>query len=179
MSTETNTRPIIDGEVVRLGGQEFPCDDIGDSFESFIPKKVLSGFRLSEIPEDLIINPVEFAAGRSFEINHNIGLSFVDSSASAFVHVSERRKLWDGDMGLRVYMEALQQAIHEREDAETWDRNLNDDGDYISLTYCINVDENMEIQNAISHVENVIGEIEKRGEQIAQETLMKKWQEAA
>jgi len=44
----------VDGEVVavRLAGQEFPYDS--ESSESIIPKKVLTGYRLSEIPPDLI-----------------------------------------------------------------------------------------------------------------------------
>jgi len=177
MSMETNTRPILDGEVVRFAGKEFECDDIGDSYESFIPKKVLTGFRLSEIPGELTIKPVE-SAGGCIEINNDIGLSaFAGGSASAFVHVSERRKLWDGDVGLRVHMESLLRAIRERADTEACD--LDDDGDYILLAYDITITEDVEIQDAISHVEKVIGDIEARAEQLVRENLMKKWQEAA
>jgi hypothetical protein len=173
MEITMTMRPIVDGEVVRLAGQEFPCDDIGDSFESFIPKQVLTGFRLSEIPEELTIKPVESAG----VITNDIGLSFADGSAFVSVHVCERRKLWDGDVGLRVYMEALQQAICERADAEESD--LDDDGDYILLDYNIKITEDLEIEDAIPRVEAAISEIEARAAQLVQESLMKKWQKAS
>jgi len=50
---------IVNDEVVavRLSGQEFPCEP--ETGESIIPKNMLTGFRLSEIPEELTIKPVE------------------------------------------------------------------------------------------------------------------------
>lgn len=146
---------IFDDEVVavRLSGLEFPCE----SSESIIPNKVLIGFRLSEIPEDLTIKP---------EDSMNIGLSsFANGSASVFVEVMERRKHWDGDIGLTPYMEAFRQAIRERDDAKESD--FQDDGDYIILHYDITVSEDLEIQEAIKRVEGFVTAIEKRADQLS------------
>ena len=55
---------VIAGEEVvgvRLAGQEFPCEP--ETVEAMIPKSVLTGFMLSEIPEELTIKPVESIAG--------------------------------------------------------------------------------------------------------------------
>lgn len=53
------------------------------------------------------------------------------------IEVSARRKLWDGDIGLRLYMVCLKQAIEENESADIND--FIDDGDYILLSYNINL----------------------------------------
>ena len=146
---------IVNDEVVavRLSGQEFACE----SGEATIPKKVLTGFRLSEIPEDLTIKP---------EDSMNIGLSsFADGSALAFVEVGEVRKYWDGDIGLTLYMDAFRQVISERDDADESD--FQDDGDYIFLHYDITISEDLEIREAIKRVEAIITAIEKRADQLA------------
>jgi hypothetical protein len=150
---------------VRIAGEEFgfECDEpnIG---ESIIPMRALTGFRLSQIPKGLTIRPHEAA---------HFGLSsFADGSASVSVEVCERRKLWDGDVGLRVYMEALRQAIVERDGAAVPD--LDDDGDYILLHYEIRITEDLQIQDAINRVEGIIGEIAERAEQLAQMRVMEK-----
>src|SRR2546430_5232738 len=149
---------VIDsGEVVavRLAGREFPCES--ETCEAIIPKNMLTGFRLSEIPEELTIKP---------EDSMEIGLSsFADGSASVFVEVMERRKHWDGDVGLTPYREAFRQAIRERDDAEESD--FQDDGDYILLHYDITISEDSEIQEAINRIEHIIAAIEKRADQLA------------
>ena len=157
---------IVNEEVVavRLSGQEFPFED--ETGESIIPKKVLSGFRLSEIPEELTIKPVESIDGNKIEIKNDIRLSsFADGSASASVEVMLRRKYWDEDVGLSPYIEAYRQAIVERDDAEESD--FQDDGDYIFLHYDITVSEDLEIQEAIKRVEGIITAIEKRADQLS------------
>lgn len=58
---------------VRLGGQEFPCEP--ETVEAIIPKKALTGFKLSEVPEELRIKPVESIADGRIEIKNDIGLS--------------------------------------------------------------------------------------------------------
>jgi hypothetical protein len=152
---------IVNDEVVavRLLGQEFPCES--ETGESIIPKKMLTGFCLSEIPEDLIIKP---------EDSMDIALSsFADGSASVFVEVLQRRKHWDGDVGLSPYIEAYRQAILERNDAEGSD--FQDDGDYIFLHYDISISEDLEIQEAINRVEGITTAIEKRADQLAHRRL--------
>src|ERR1041384_5570316 len=91
---------------VLLSGQKFPCEP--ETGESIIPKKALNGFRLSEIPKELTIKPAESIVGDRIEIKDDIRLSsFADGSTSASVEVMERRKHWDGDIGLTPYMEAF------------------------------------------------------------------------
>jgi len=148
---------IVNDEVVavRLSGREFPREP--ETGESIIPKMVLTGFRLSEIPKDLTIKP---------EDSMNIGLSsFADGSALAFVEVMESRKYWDGDVGLTPYMEAFRQAIREWGDVE--ESEFQDDRDYIFLHYEITISEDLEIQEAINQVENIITAVEKRADQLA------------
>lgn len=160
----------VDGEVVavRLAGQEFPYEP--ETGESTIPKKVLHGFRLSEIPEELVIKPVESIAGNYIESENDIGISsFAGGSASAFVEVMERRKFWDGEVGLSPYIAALRHAIHEYDDAKESD--FQDGGDYIFLHYEITISEDLEIQCAINHVEGIIGVIDGRAEQLVRRRL--------
>ncbi len=96
----------------------------------------------------------------------DIGLSaFEDGSASVFVEVMQRRKYWDGDVGLSPYIEAFRQAIRERDDAEESD--FQDDGDYIFLRYDITISEDLDIQEAINRVEGINTAIEKRADQLA------------
>jgi diguanylate cyclase (GGDEF)-like protein len=157
----------VNGEVVavRLAGQEFPCKP--ETGESIIPKEVLTGFRLSEIPLDLTIKPVESISGAYIKVQYNFGLSsFSDGSGTAQVEVMERRKYWDGDVGLSPYMEAYRQAVREQENTEESD--FQDDGDYIFLYYGITISEDLGIEDAINRVEEIIEVIEKRAEQLVQ-----------
>lgn len=160
----------IDDEVVAvcLGEEEFPYES--ETGESIIPKRVLTGFRLSEIPEGLTIKPVETIAGAVIEINNDIGLSpYAGDSASAFVEVMLRRKYWDGDVGLTPYMEAFRQAVREQEEAEESD--FQDDGDYIFLYYEITISEDFEIEAAIKFAEGIISAVEERADQLVRRKL--------
>lgn len=118
----------VAGEVVgvRIAGREFPCDS--EALETTVPKSFLTGFKLSDLPERLIVKPVESINGSTFEVKNDFGLSsFRGGSASAFVEVMYRRKYWDGDVGLSRYIEALRHAINERDDSTESD--FQDDGD--------------------------------------------------
>ncbi len=157
---------IVNDEVVavRLSGLEFPCES--ETGEAIIPKKVLTGFRLSEIPDELTIKPVESIDGNQIKIKDDIRLSsFADGSASASVEVMERRKHWDGDVGLTPYMEAFRQAVRERDDTEESD--FQDDGDYIFLHYEITISEDLDIRDAINRIEGIVTAIEKRADHLA------------
>ncbi|HEY4739164.1 MAG: GGDEF domain-containing protein [Candidatus Acidiferrales bacterium] len=104
------------------------------------------------------------------EIENDIGLScFAGGSASAYVEVMQRRKYWDGEVGLSPFIEAFRQAIREWDNAEETD--FQDDGDFIFLHYEITIPEDSEIQNAISRMEEVINEIEERTEQLVRRRL--------
>jgi diguanylate cyclase (GGDEF)-like protein len=156
----------VDGEhvAVRIGERTFVYD--AETNESVIPKDVLAGFRLSEMPPELIIKPVESVSGNEIVINDDIRLSaFGNGEASAFVEVMQRRKFWDSDIGLTPYIEAYRRVLVERQGAEESD--FEDDGDYIFLHYTIPISEDLDIREAISRVENIIAEIEKRTDQLA------------
>ncbi len=155
---------VIDsGEVVavRLSGQEFPCPEMS---EAIIPKKLLTGFRVSEVPKELIIKPVESITNGQIEIKNDICLSFI-SGFSAKVEVMLRRKYWNGSVGFPQHIEAYRQAILERDEA--LEADFQDDGDYMLLHYDIRISEDLEIQKAIILVEQSIEAIEKRADQLA------------
>src|SRR5690348_7514495 len=99
-----------------------------------VPKEFLRGFRLSDIPDDISIKPVERIEGRSIELANDVALSsFHDGSATASVEEMFRRKYWDGETGLSPYVAALRQAIAGH-DGFT-ERHFEDDGDYVFLQY--------------------------------------------
>ena len=155
----------IEGEPIsiRLNGQEFPCEE--ETGQAIIPRKFLAGLRLSEIPDDITIKPVEFIDDHVIEVQDDIGFSpFSDGSASALVEEMYRRKFWDGEVGLSPYVVALRQAISEHEESAELD--FQDDGDYIFLHYEITIAEDLEIQEAILRVEAIIGDIGRRADQL-------------
>ena len=155
----------IEGEPIsiRLNGQEFPCEE--ETGQTIIPKKFLTGLRLSAIPEGITIKPVESIDDQVIEAHNDIGLSlYSDGSASALVEEMYRRKFWDGEVGLSPYVAALRQAISEREEAAEFD--FQDDGEYIFLHYEITIPEDLEVQDATLRVEAIIGDIGKRADQL-------------
>jgi len=149
---------------IRLAGKNFFCDD--ESGEIAIEKKFLFGFKLSDIPESILIKPVEAVEGDVIHVDNNVAISlFDDNSACALVEVMLRRKSWDGEIGLSPYVTSLRQAINERDGvAET---DFEDDGDYVFLRYEVEIAEDMEIQAAIHMVDTVIAAIEHRAEELA------------
>jgi len=109
---------------------------------------MLTGFRLSEIPEELTIKPVESIDGNQIEIKDDIRLSsFANGSASASVEVMLRRKYWDADVGFSLYIEAYRQAVLQRDDAEEL---ISGRRRLIFLHYEITISEDLEIQEAIT-----------------------------
>lgn len=155
----------IDGEpvTVRIGEQEFACED--ENGYVTVPEEFLTGFRLSDIPDDISIKPVKKLEGHTIHINNDITLSqFSDGSASAAVEEMFRRKFWDGDTGLSPYVAALRQAIDEADEAGETD--FQDDGDFIFLHYDITILEDLGIRGAIRFIDAAIEGIEKRADQL-------------
>jgi diguanylate cyclase (GGDEF)-like protein len=154
-----------DGEPVsvRIDDFEFACED--EQGETIIPKKFLVGFHLSEIPDGIVVKPVEAIEGNVIQVKHDVALSrFREGSASAFVEEMFRRKFWDGDVGLTPYVLALRQAVAEQE--QTSETDFQDDGDYIFLHYEVAITRDMEIQDAIKVIETTIEQIGKRADQL-------------
>jgi len=148
---------------IRINGHEFACEEA--TYQTTIPKKYLTGIRLSEIPDDITIKPVESIKDNVIEINHDIELSgFRGGQASAIVEEMFRRKFWDGDVGLTPYVTALREAIDEDElKSET---DFEDDGDYIFLHYEVTIGEDLEMQDATTFVDRVIEGIHERADQL-------------
>lgn len=148
---------------IRINGHEFACEEA--TYQTTIPKKYLTRIRLSEIPDDITIKPVESIKDNVIEINHDIELSgFRGGQASAIVEEMFRRKFWDGDVGLTPYVTALREAIDE--DELTSETDFEDDGDYIFLHYEVTISEDLEMQDATAFVDRVIEGIHKRADQL-------------
>ena len=110
----------VEGEpvAVRLNGREFACE--GEGGEAVIPKNLLAGIRLSAIPDDIRIKPVESIQGNVIHAENDIGLSrFSAGLATASVEELFRRKFWDGEVGLSPYVAAFRQAIAEHDERST------------------------------------------------------------
>ncbi len=155
----------IDDEpvAVRIGEQQFTCED--ETGYVTVPKEFLKDFRLSDIPDDIGIKPVEKIEGHTIHVNNDVALSrFSGGSASASVEEMFRRKFWDGETGLSPYVAALRQAIDEYSEAAETD--FQDDGDYIFLHYNIAITEDFEIQEAIRFVDAAIERIQKRADEL-------------
>lgn len=152
---------------LRLEGQEFLVED--ETGEVMIPKAQLKAFRLSEIPEELVVKPVEAIEGNVIHRDFDISIgSFRERSASAEVEDMGRRKLWDGEVGFSKFMDAMREAIRQRTETlgDVKEGHFEDDGDYVFVRYEVGLAEDMEIEKAMAHVEGVIRQLEKRRDQI-------------
>ncbi len=158
---------ILDGNepvAIRVNGEEFVCEE--ETYQTTIPKKSLGGIRLSEIPDQITIKPVESIKDHVIEIEHDIELSgFRGGAASAVVEEMFRRKFWDEDIGLSPYVAALRDAIAE--DDVTSEVDFEDDGDYVFLHFEVTIEEDFEIQSATAFVGTVIERVRGRADQLA------------
>jgi len=146
-----------------VNGQEFACDE--ETGGTAIPRNLLVGIRLSAIPDDLTIKPVESIQGNVIHAQNDIGLSrFSAGSATASVEELFRRKYWDGEVGLSPYVAALRQAIAEH--GATSETHFQDDDDYIFLHYDVTLTEDLDVQGAAEVVEHVIGNIRTRADRL-------------
>lgn len=150
---------------VRINGHEFACEGEEEIYRAIIPKKSLAGIRLSEIPDEISIKPVESVKGNEIVLDHDIELTgFRDGEASALVEEMYRRKLWDGDVGLTPYVTALREAIDGEEATDETD--FQDDDDYIFLHYEVTIKEDVQLQDATAFVDGVIDRIHERTDQL-------------
>ncbi len=161
---------IREGEDVvglRLQGKDFFVDP--EPEEVMIPREFLTGFRLSEIPEELAIKPVEAIEDGAILLERHIWMgAFRGGSASARVEDGGRRKLWDGEVGFPKFMDAMREAVRERHESisDVEESDFQDDGDYIFLWYETAIAEDMWIEDAIQHVDQVAAKLEERRNQI-------------
>lgn len=162
--------PLKTGDEVigmRLNSKEFLAED--ETGQVVVPKALLKGFRLSDIPDELVIKPVNSIKGSVIELEYDIVIgAFRDGLASAEVEDMGRRKLWDGEIGFPKFMDAMRQAVQQRRQTlgDVTEQQFEDDGDYIFLQYEVVLTEDMEIEEAVTHVESVIGALQERRDQI-------------
>jgi diguanylate cyclase (GGDEF)-like protein len=157
---------LVDDEgilAIRIDGEQFECDP--ETGITHVPKARLAGQRLSDIPEGVIVKPVEpIENGNIFHITFDYGLTrFAEGSAAAEVERMERRKFWDEEVGLSKHIAAFRQAIQEAGVEET---DFDDDGDYIFVRYQIDIDKDLPIQRAVEAVESTIERLYQRTERI-------------
>ncbi len=146
-----------------VNGQRFCCDE--ETGETIIPRKFLTGFRLSEIPPDVMIKPVECIKNNVIHVENNFTLSrYTNGEGAALVEEMFRRKFWDGEVGLTPYVAALRQAIAET--ADVAESDLDDDGDYIFLHYEISFRQDLDVQHAMQRVDAAISAIHERADQL-------------
>jgi len=147
-------------EQILINGEEIDSDD-GEVY--LVPKGLLKGISFNEMPHDV-----------SFEICDKVEDDIVYvgtcpmtiskvSGKKAHVHFedSSRRKYWDGDIGLKLYMETKRELIKERE-KEIGDlkfESYEDDGDYIFLTFSAEI-EAITFDGIITSAEQLLKEIE-------------------
>lgn len=151
-------------EAIVIDGQRFEAED-ENTFT--VPKSLLKKIRLKEINPDITINVCEkvvdeiiYLDSIPFSIqnldNTNARISFEDSG---------RRKLWDGLIGFKPYMETKRDIILERQQ-ELGDVHLDsydDDGDYIFINYSTTAQAET-LGLVIQQVEQIIMEIEGAAE---------------
>jgi diguanylate cyclase (GGDEF)-like protein len=159
-----NVRRIDEEPVaVEIGSHEFPCEE--ETGYVTLPKDMAIGFRLSDIPEDISIKPVEAIEGNVIHVENNIAISaFRDGVACVDVEEMFRRKFWDGETGLTPYVVALRQAIAEEDSSNETD--FQDDDDYIFLHYDIALTSDLEMQAALGLIDTVIERIHERTDQL-------------
>jgi diguanylate cyclase (GGDEF)-like protein len=161
---------LHEGEIaaVRLRGRQFSCED--ETGEVFVPEKLLTDLRLSEIPDGIVIKPTESVSEDSISAGEIVGLSrFQGGSAEAFVEFEAHRKYWYGEAGLSKYAETFRKAISEHSKAQESDFDEADERIYIR--YEIQIVEDLEIQNAIKYVRTIAYEIEERTDLLLERRL--------
>jgi hypothetical protein len=160
MSIEIKKYP--NGSIEQISINNQIIDNYGDEVYT-VPKDLLNGIKFSEMPEI-----VSFDICEKIEENTVIlstmpfNISKV-SNNKASVHFEDmgRRKLWDGDVGFKMYMETKRKVIEERE-KEIGDIKLedyDDDSDYIFLTFSAEIEAST-FDEIINSAEQLIQEIE-------------------
>jgi hypothetical protein len=148
---------------VEIGDHEYACEE--ETGYVTLPRDMAVGFRLSDIPEDISVKPVEKIQGNTIHLKNDIAISALrEGVASVDVEEMFRRKFWDGETGLTPYVVALREAIAEGNDSTETD--FQDDDDYIFLHYDIALTNDLEIKSAIELVDAIIERIHERATQL-------------
>jgi hypothetical protein len=154
-----------DGAILSLtiNGEVLESRDDEDNETYVVPKGLLRNMPFREMPEgvafevcDKIEDGVIHLSTIPFEIS-----KISDNRAHIRFEDSGRRKYWDGDVGYKLYMETKREIIKNRQkeigDVELED--FDDDGDYIFLTFCAEI-ESETFEGMIISAGQLIKEIE-------------------
>lgn len=157
-----------DGEVVEcyLDGEPLASEE-ENTF--FVESHRLKGFRLSDIPNDVLLVPIK---GIEFDLIH-VDLPaeisrYEDGRAAVRMEFTARRKYWDEEVGLGNYVAAHRKALEMRADSirDVEAITLDDDGDYVFLYWQLIFTEDLEVQDALSRIGEAYDELTGHTEQI-------------
>jgi len=145
---------------LKIDGVSFDSDD-GEIW--FVPKGYLREVNTASLPIDVQIECCESVHENVIHLDTIPFRLRGTSSDTALVEFEEmqRRKFWDGSVGLRKYMEAKRDIIAERA-KQLGDVTLDsyeDDGDYIYLIYSASIS-GRKIGHIIDQAEQLIAEID-------------------
>lgn len=152
----------------------FLDSDDGESW--FAPKDIFKNVKISDLPESIEFELCQSCSNNSVTLDsiptkikriggNKILISFDDTGT---------RKYWDGEIGFSLFMETKKKIIQEREINEK-DLKLDDyddDGAFISLLFSTEY-ECEEFEDAISHAEQIVNEIEGSAELILNNKIYK------
>lgn len=135
----------------------------------FVESHKLKDFRLSEIPNDVLLVPIKGIESDLIYIDLPAQISrYEDGRAAVRMDFTARRKYWDEEVGLGKYVAALRKALDMRaasiRDIEAI--TLDDDGDYIFLYWDLILTEDLEAQDALSRIGEAYDEVTGHTEQI-------------
>lgn len=154
------------GEIrsITINGETLDSDD-GDVW--FLPKGLIAGLKVSELPESVEFEPCKLRE-HSTVILDSIPMR-IRRTAPNKVHVvfedSGTRKYWDGVIGFKAWMESKKATVEERE-KEVGDTHLesyDDDGAWISLIFTADI-ETDSVESAIQLAEQIVNEVDGAAE---------------
>ncbi|MCE5263696.1 MAG: hypothetical protein LLG97_09200 [Deltaproteobacteria bacterium] len=154
------------GEItaITLNGERLDSDD-GEVW--FLPKGLVAGLKVSELPETVAFEPCKFREDSTVVLDSipmrlkriasdKIRVEFEDGGT---------RKYWDGDIGFKPWMESKRATVEERQ-TEVGDvqfESYDDDGAYIWLQYSAEFQADS-VEAAIQLAEQIADEIDGAAE---------------
>ena len=148
-----------------------PLEPFDDSI-FYMERHKIRDFRLSEIPEGVLLAPVKGFESESDIVYIDLPAHisrYENGRAAVSMEFSARRKFWDEQTGLGKYVAAFQEALEMRAASirDVENITLDDDGDYVFLKWDLILAEDLEAQEALSRIEEAHDEITAHTEHIA------------
>lgn len=136
--------------------------------EVAIARELLTGFRLSQIPEELAIRPTVSGPEEERRECAYALFSFSDGIAWAQVETTDLRCAAAPATHESPPLAALRQAIRERHAflGDVDEDHFYQDERGSTLQYLVTIPQDLQVEQAIAIIENVIEELERRRDQI-------------